>query len=133
MNWVISIVNQLRIYGEEIEDQRIVEKVLRSLPCKFNSVVAAIKEAKDLSTLLVDELMGSLISLETRIDRNKDSSIETAFKSQVFISKGKGRGRGRGGRNNGQQDEREDHGQEGGSDNKSFYKIQRFDKSKVKC
>ena len=30
-NRVISIVNQLKVNGEKIEDQRIIEKILRSL------------------------------------------------------------------------------------------------------
>ena len=70
---------------------------------KFDVVVAAIEEAKDLE-LTIDELMGSLLSHEARIDRNKDSTLETSFKSQVSISRDKGRersrlrGRGRSGR-----------------------------------
>ena len=62
---------------------------------KFDVVVAAIEEAKDLEKLIVDELMGSLLSHEVRIDRNKDSTLETAFKIQVYISRGRGRGQSR--------------------------------------
>jgi len=38
MTRVMGVVNQLRIHGEKIEDQKIVEKVLRSLPKKFEMV-----------------------------------------------------------------------------------------------
>ena len=100
MNRVMSVINQLKIYGEDIKYRTLIEKVLRSLSTKFDVVVAAIEEAKDLPTLTVDEFMGSFLSHETRIDRNKDSTLETAFKSQVYISRGRGRsrlrGRGRG-------------------------------------
>ena len=42
--------NQLRINGEkELTDQRLVEKVLRSLPKKFEMVVTALLESKDLT------------------------------------------------------------------------------------
>ena len=51
MAQVMGIVNQLNTYGENIEDQRVVERVLRSLSSKFDLKVAAIEEAKDLSTL----------------------------------------------------------------------------------
>eukprot|EP00253_Pinus_taeda_P009763 PITA_09763 len=78
---VTTVGNQLNIYGEEINDQRVVEKVLRSLSTKFDVVVAAIEEAKDLVSLTIDEMMGSLLSHEVRIVRNKDSTLETAFKS----------------------------------------------------
>ena len=81
MNRVMTVVNQLKNYGEEIKDQIVVGKVLRSLSTKFDVVVETIEESKDLASLTVDELMGSLLSHEARIDRNKDSTLETAFKS----------------------------------------------------
>lgn len=55
-----TLINQSRINGETMEEQKIMEKILRSLPTKFNLVFISIEEAKDLSTLSVDELMGSL-------------------------------------------------------------------------
>lgn len=44
----MAIVSQMRSYGETITDQTIVEKVLRSLIPKFDHVVVAIVESKDL-------------------------------------------------------------------------------------
>ena len=49
MNQVITVVNQLKIYGEEVKDQTVVDKVLKPLSTKFDVVVAAIEEAKDLA------------------------------------------------------------------------------------
>eukprot|EP00253_Pinus_taeda_P013003 PITA_13003 len=95
MNRLITIVNQLNIYGEEIKDQTVIEKVIGSLSTKFDVVVAAIEEAKDLASLTVDELMGTLLSHEERIDRNKNYTLQIAFKSQVYISRVIGRGRSR--------------------------------------
>jgi hypothetical protein len=63
MTRVMGIVNQIRLTGEAIPDQRIVEKViekvLRSLPKKFEMVVTSILESKDLSNFSKDELMAS--------------------------------------------------------------------------
>ena len=39
----------------------MVGKMLRSLTTKFNYVVCSIEELKDLSTLRIDELHGSLL------------------------------------------------------------------------
>ena len=36
MNRVMSIVNQLKIYGEDVQDRTVIEKVLRSLSTKFD-------------------------------------------------------------------------------------------------
>jgi hypothetical protein len=67
MTRVMGIVNQIRLTGEAIPNQRNVEKVLISLPNKFEMVVIAILESKDLSNFSSDELMGSLLSHETRL------------------------------------------------------------------
>ena len=60
----MELVNQMKSYGEEISDKRIVEKLLISLPGKFVPIVAVIKETKDLSLLSVQELFGSLKTYE---------------------------------------------------------------------
>ncbi|GAV79032.1 UBN2 domain-containing protein, partial [Cephalotus follicularis] len=63
---VTPIVSQMKSYGEEISDETVVAKVLRSLTPKFDHVVAAIEESKDLSVFSFDELMGSLQAHEAR-------------------------------------------------------------------
>ncbi|XP_076918766.1 uncharacterized protein LOC143579303 [Bidens hawaiensis] len=67
---VMRIVNQKRAYGEDVSDQLVVEKVLRSLPTKWDHVLTAIEESKVLSTLSFDQLMGSLQSHEERVNRS---------------------------------------------------------------
>jgi len=57
LNRVMIVVNQLKIYGEGIKDQTMVEKVLRSLFTKFDAMVVAMEEAKDLASLTVDEFV----------------------------------------------------------------------------
>lgn len=83
--------------------------MLRSLPSKFDHVVTAIGESKDLTVYSTNELMGSLLAYEERMNRSMEKSIEHAFQSKVEVSKKKennesssnhksvGRGRGRGG------------------------------------
>lgn len=118
----MAIASQMRAYGERISDETIVTKLLQSLTSKFDHVVAAIEEGKDLSMLSVDELMGSLQAHESRINRSFKKNEEKAFQVKVttidneenynsatrgrgrggFRSHGFGRGRGRG-RNDGQR------------------------------
>jgi len=57
----------------------VVNKVLRSLTSDFDHVVAAIEESKDLSKYSFDELMGSLLASEIRINRPFDKAEEKAF------------------------------------------------------
>ena len=61
---VILLLNQMRLNGEAIEDKRVVEKILLSLTRKFEYVVVAIEESKDLSTLSLENLLGILQSHE---------------------------------------------------------------------
>ena len=46
---VVGLINQLKSHGENIEDIRGVEKVLKSLPQIFESLVVTLEENKDLS------------------------------------------------------------------------------------
>ncbi|XP_058103560.1 uncharacterized protein LOC131247144 [Magnolia sinica] len=58
---VMTVANKMRIYGEDMQDVKVVEKILRSLTEKFNYVVCSIEELKDIDVLTVDELQSSLI------------------------------------------------------------------------
>eukprot|EP00253_Pinus_taeda_P001991 PITA_01991 len=91
---VIGLVTQMRTHGETIEEMRIVEKILRVLPSKFDAIVTTIEETKDLSNFSVDELHASLITHEQRLSRNENSSLEQAFKTQMSFGRGRGQGRG---------------------------------------
>ncbi|KAA8542604.1 hypothetical protein F0562_023756 [Nyssa sinensis] len=86
---VSEIVNQIRSCGDTILEKKVVEKILRSLTQKFEHVVPAIEESKDLSKLSMYELMGSLETHEKRMSRFSSQSLEQAFQSTVNISKKK--------------------------------------------
>jgi hypothetical protein len=43
---IIGLVNQITSYGETFEDGRVVEKILRSLPTIFESIVVSKKRQK---------------------------------------------------------------------------------------
>ena len=60
----IDIINDLKSLGRVYSNADLVQKILRSLPNKWDPKVTAIQEAKDLNTLLLDELLGSLITHE---------------------------------------------------------------------
>jgi gag-polypeptide of LTR copia-type/Domain of unknown function (DUF4219) len=82
-NQIVELMNQMRALGEaELTEQKIVEKILISLPEPFDSIVTAIEESKDLTTLPVQQLISSLEAHEERkLLRNQVS--ETAFKASV--------------------------------------------------
>ena len=81
----IELVNQMKTYGEKLTDQTIMEKVLMNMPEKFDNVVSVIEQTKDLSTLSVEELMGSLKVAEQRLIRHSEKPVESAFQSQLNL------------------------------------------------
>ena len=46
MTRVMGVVNQIKLIGETIRDQKIVEKLLRSVPKKYDMIVTTILESK---------------------------------------------------------------------------------------
>jgi hypothetical protein len=59
-------VNVIKGLGEEIKEPVIVQKVLRSLPMRFDPKISTLEERADLSMLSMDKLHGILIAYEMR-------------------------------------------------------------------
>ncbi|KAL1213892.1 hypothetical protein V5N11_028649 [Cardamine amara subsp. amara] len=71
---LIGIGNQLRIHGEEKSDYHLVQKILISLPERFDSIVAVLEQTKDLSVLSVTDLIGTLKAHEKRVEARGEHS-----------------------------------------------------------
>ena len=71
-----DIAKETSALGEKISETTLVKKIMRSLPEKFSSKVIAIEEAKDLDSMKVKDLMGSLRAFEMTLkQRKKEKSI----------------------------------------------------------
>lgn len=73
------MVNELQAYGGEVLDIAVLTKVLRKLFYKFDHVVTAIKESKDLDKLTIDELHGALLKHEVRINQSEGENDHKAL------------------------------------------------------
>lgn len=69
---IMVTVNDMRNCGEDLEDVKIVEKILRTLTDDFNFIVCSIEESKDIDQLTVDELQSSLLVHEQKLRRKGD-------------------------------------------------------------
>ena len=69
---ILEIANTSGALGEKMSEEKLVRKILRSLPKRFAMKVTAIEEAQDICNLKVDELIGSLQTFEMGISDNVD-------------------------------------------------------------
>ncbi|XP_019171062.1 PREDICTED: uncharacterized protein LOC109166624 [Ipomoea nil] len=101
---VLSISGDAFNLGEPIPEYRIVKKVLRSLPGRFQMKVTAIQENKDLNTYRLSDLIGNLqtyelemlqsqknngkgIALQSTQEENSETDSETMEQSIVLLTK----------------------------------------------
>ena len=80
-----DIVNSVLILGEEIPENEIIKKILRSLPSWFDSEVDAIEENKNLNTLKVNQLVGNLQTFEANRLGKKKIKKEKKKKKKVLL------------------------------------------------
>ncbi len=70
----------MRGLGEKVENNIIVQNVLRSLSARFDSKISTLEEITDLGTLEMDELCGMLTTYEMRTSGENSFGKEVAFK-----------------------------------------------------
>lgn len=73
-----DIVNSYFTLGKKIPEAKVVGKILRSLPERFQSKVIAIEEAQNVDTLKLDQLVGNLQTYEAhQISKKKQKDSVT--------------------------------------------------------
>ncbi|XP_075507612.1 uncharacterized protein LOC142544452 [Primulina tabacum] len=75
-----EIVNEAFSLADPISNERLVSKVLRSLPERFNIKICAIDEAKDSTLMALEDLISSLRTFKMNMDmQKKDKGKTIAF------------------------------------------------------
>lgn len=80
---VLTIDNQLRKNDKNLEDVRMVEKVLRSIHEKFNFIMVFMQESKDLDQMIQYKLMGSSQAQEHLVNKKKLDTVEASPPNKV--------------------------------------------------
>ncbi|XP_058745954.1 uncharacterized protein LOC131618815 [Vicia villosa] len=99
---VLAVVNQLKRNGEDVDDVKVMEKIIRTLNPSFDFIVTNIEENKDLKTMAIEQLMGSLQAYEEKQKRKTKQKEDIEKLLQLNIKEAKNvnyksqRGRGRG-------------------------------------
>jgi hypothetical protein len=64
--WITVIINHLRSLGDQVDEEKVVEKILREVPERYAQMACSIETLLDLSTISVKELLRRLRSSEGR-------------------------------------------------------------------
>jgi len=76
------LVNQMRLHAEVVDDNKVVEEMLISLPDKFEAKVATIEESCDLKKLTIFKMVNKLSSHEQRFLMRMDDVSDGAFQAK---------------------------------------------------
>ena len=76
-----DIVNGLKALGKTYKESEKVMKILRSLPSKLHTKVTTIQEAKYLTNLPLEELIGPLMTYEINLVKKQQEGEEKKKKS----------------------------------------------------
>ena len=83
-----DILNSTFNLGETIPESKIVRKMLRSLPDKFQAKITVIEESKDIDKIHLTELIGNLQTYELGLTRiGKSSKSKSKSKSMALKAK----------------------------------------------
>ncbi|GAU46952.1 hypothetical protein TSUD_281870 [Trifolium subterraneum] len=77
---VVTLTNQMKNYGSTLNEEEMVEKVIRTLTHKFDHIVVTIEQTKDLSEIKMEDLQSTLKAHELKHgERNHGKEDEQAL------------------------------------------------------
>ncbi|XP_049358706.1 uncharacterized protein LOC125823364 [Solanum verrucosum] len=75
----LGIVNKVRLLGTEFKDTRIVEKILVTVPERYEACINTLENTQDLSKITLAESLNSLQAQEQRRLMRQDGMVEGAL------------------------------------------------------
>ncbi|CAM8967800.1 unnamed protein product [Rhodiola kirilowii] len=83
---VCDIVNEASTLGEALPEEKVVQKILRSLPKRFAMKVTAIEEANNTKTMSWKELIGNLCTYELQHLTVPEPKVKSVgFKAETVV------------------------------------------------
>ncbi|KAG6511960.1 hypothetical protein ZIOFF_030047 [Zingiber officinale] len=76
---LLGIANRVRLLGSSLTDSRIVEKILVTLPERFEATITTFENTKDLTKITLAELLNALQAQEQRRAMRREGEIEGAL------------------------------------------------------
>ncbi|XP_044481985.1 uncharacterized protein LOC123208516 [Mangifera indica] len=82
-NRTMKVVNQIRLIGEKLSDQRIVEKILVSIPERYEAKISSLEDSKNFSDLTLSEVVNALKAQDQRRALRQEETTEGAFSAKL--------------------------------------------------
>nr|XP_048332975.1 uncharacterized protein LOC125423310 [Ziziphus jujuba var. spinosa] len=79
---LLSIANKVRLLGTDFFNSRIVQKILVTIPEKFEATISSLENSKDLSSITLAELLNALQAQEQRRLMRQEGFVEGAFQAK---------------------------------------------------
>ncbi|XP_052489787.1 uncharacterized protein LOC128042480 [Gossypium raimondii] len=79
---IMATVNNIRLLGDDFSNQRVVEKVITTLPEKYESKISSLEDSRDLSAIPLTELINALYAQEQRRANRMEEYSEGAFQAR---------------------------------------------------
>lgn len=57
---LLHLANKVRLFGKDFIDERTLQKILVTLPKKYEAIISSLENSKDLSSVTLAELVKSL-------------------------------------------------------------------------
>jgi len=94
VNRLMILANQMKSCGEVVTDSMKVEKVLTNLTPSFDHIVFVIEQSKDLETLKLEQLLGSLEAHELKMKNREGIKKKEKDSEKVLFAKNQKKGGG---------------------------------------
>ncbi|KAG8490019.1 hypothetical protein CXB51_016093 [Gossypium anomalum] len=80
---IMAVVNSIRLLGEQFSETRIVEKVLSTLPERYEAKISSLEDSRNLATISLTELINALYAQEQRRASRMEEHQEGAFQAKA--------------------------------------------------
>ncbi|XP_031278617.1 uncharacterized protein LOC116137069 [Pistacia vera] len=82
---LMKIVNEIKILGKIVPEERLVEKVLVSVLEKFESKISSLEDSRDIKSMSMVDLISALEAQKQRRKMRNESGLEVAFQTKAMI------------------------------------------------
>ena len=87
-NKLLGIANKVRLLGTDFSEARIVQKILVTVPLRFEASITSLENTKDVSKITLVELVSSMQAQKQRSKMRDEVSVEGALQAKLQINQG---------------------------------------------